>query len=694
MRASKSALAVLLMLVGTECFYLRPGILLGRNSLAGSDYDQLHVHHLRFAREALFGSGHTLPAWNPHELLGSPFAANVQSFPWIPTRLLLLALDPSVAYAAGVALAAALAALFTWLYCRRVGLSATAAAAAGATFACAGYFSSRVMAGHLPLLEGYPALPLLLWLVDRALREERERRHRVNLAILAFCTACVAAAGHPQLPAYAVAAAILYAFWRGRGKQRARVLGAITLGTGLAAVVLWPMLLLIGRSTRVLHLAAPDNDIAMTFRRVMALVVPGIDGYPIPIKLAEQQPFTGYPTTAYFWDTASYMGILPLVAIAALVAVNILKKQIPGQPWKYLALLGGGAFFLSLTLAQPLHHLLPGTMLRSPARLLYVSTFCAAVALGSAVDALLATAWPTALRRGLVMAFLSLHLADLWGFSSLFIQQVPLRENVSLFFSILDSEVGDGRIAGPDNLVIPYGDHYDDAGGFDSIFLAKFYRGVLALAGKPPDLNEQKIDASDFPVRALEATGVRFVITAKVRGDLQLVTSTSGVNLYRVANPAPRAHFFTAAETEFVAEEFIPELFAERSRTRLLLPPAGAQYAVSGEADSAIVAPSVRYVRPSSDEILLYSAGPHPGFVEVLDAFDTGWTARVDGADAPLLPANGFAIAVPVGAGNHVVRLRYATPGRATGVGLSLLSMVLLIALITSSPRGQTGGNG
>ena len=686
------------MLVATECFYLRPGILLGRNSLAGSDYDQLHIHRLRFAREALFGPLHTLPAWYPREVLGSPFSANVQSFPWIPTRLILLTLDPSVAYAAGVALAAALAALFTWLYCRRVGLSATAAAAAGATFACAGYFSSRVTAGHLPLLEGYPALPLLLWLVDRSLAAEREGRHRVDLAILAFCTACVVAAGHPQLPAYSVAAALLYALWRGRGKQRARVWGAITLGTGLAAATLWPMLLLIGRSTRVLNLAAPNNDIAMTFRRVLALVVPGIDGYAIPVKLSQEQPFTGYPTSAWFWDTASYMGILPLVAIAALVILCILRRQIPGQPWKYLALVGAGAFFLSLTVAQPLHHLLPGTMLRSPARLLYLSTFCAAVALGAATDALLATGWPVALRRGLVVMFLSLHLADLWGFSSLFILQNPLQKNVSLFFSILDSEVGDGRIAAADNLIVPYEDRYDNAGGFDSIFLARFYRGLLALAGAPPDLNEQRISAAELPVQALEATGVRFAITTKIRGDLQLVTSTSGVNLYRVEDPAPRAHFFTIRETEFVAEEFIPELFAGRSRTRLLLPPGATRYAgaltAPGGVDSVVVSPSVRYSRPSSDEILLYSASPHPGFVEVLEAFDTGWTARVDGADAPLLPANGFAMAVPVGAGNHVVRLRYATPGRATGVGLSVLSMVLLIALITSSPRGQTGGNG
>src|SRR5580658_10805001 len=230
----RSALAVAVLLALTEAFYLRPGILRGAETLAGSDYGELHIRRIRFARDALFGARHTLPAWYPHEVLGSPFSANLQSFPWIPTRLLLLLLDPSIAYAAAVAIAAALSAIFTYLYCRRAGLTRMGSAAAGGTFACAGYFASRVLAGHLPLLEAYPALPLLLWLVDRALAPERAPRHKFNLAVLAICCACVVVAGHPQLPAYSVASALLYAIWvadRSRGRKvRVRVVGAITLG--------------------------------------------------------------------------------------------------------------------------------------------------------------------------------------------------------------------------------------------------------------------------------------------------------------------------------------------------------------------------------------------------------------------------------------------------------------------------------
>lgn len=681
-------MAALLGLVGI--FYLRPEILRGTDALGGSDYGQLHVHRIRFARDALFGIRHTFPAWYPHEVLGMPFAANLQSFPWIPTRLLLLALDPSVAYAPAIAMAAALSAIFTFLYCRRAGLTRMAAVAAAGTFACAGYFASRVLAGHLPLLEAYPALPLLLWLVDRAFAPERATRHRFDLGMLAFASACIVVAGHPQLPAYALASALLYTAWR-RNKQGWRIAGAITLGAGLAMAVWWPMLLLIGRSTRVLRLARADNDIAMPYGRLLALVVPGIHGWPRPVELADNHLFTGYPNMAYFWDTASYIGILPLAAIAALaiacIAGWIARRRLPDSRWKFLALLGLAAFLLSLPLASPLLHLLPGTLLRSPARLLYLSTFCAAVALGKGVDLFRRAAWlrPAALRTSILIAVLSLHFADLWGFAHWFIQTNPRDEDPPQFQTILDREVGDYRIADQrEYALFSNEDRFDDAGGFDSIFLARFYRGLLELAGLPPNVNRQRIDATTLPVKALEATGVRFVITDETRNDLELAGSDEDSHLYRVANPAPRAGFFTRAQTGFVGEQWIPELFAANARN-LLVPPDAQKYLPhSSKAAPAIHEAALAYARPSSDEVLVRISSGQAGFVHVLEAYDPGWTATVDGRRAPVVPANGFTMAVAVSDGGHTVRLRYDTPGRAMGAGLSLLSLALLAVLIAS----------
>jgi hypothetical protein len=327
---------------------------------------------------------------------------------------------------------------------------------------------------------------------------------------------------------------------------------------------------------------------------------------------------------------------------------------------------------------------------------LYVSTFCAAVALGAGVDAFRRAPWPrrAAVRNTLLAVALSLHFADLRGFAHWFIQTYPRQPDTPEFQSILDRGVGDGRIAASGDLDFSYADRYDDAGGFDSIFLARFNRGLLALAGEPPDLNQQVLDASELPVKALEATGVRFVITPEMRIDLELAGSTGDANLYRVANPAPRVEFFEADQAEFVPEQRIPEAFAAGSWNRLLLPPDAKPYLTrmpgDAAADSAVGRAQADYSRPSSDEILVKTAGGKQGFVHVLEAYDPGWKATVDDAGAPVIPANGFALAIPVAAGRHVIRLRYETPGRAAGEGLSFLSLVLLATLIWLVPRRES----
>jgi len=190
----------------------------------GLDYWQLHLRRMAFAREGLFGLARVLPTWYPRELLGTPFWSNIQNFPFIPTRLMvLLTMDPAgpYTYATAVIVSAVLAALFTYLYLRKVGVGLTGAAAAGWTFACSGYYASRGAAGHLPLLEAYPALPLLLWIVESIVQaQERGEPLRGWVGAAAIGSTCVVLAGHPQLPVYAMSITSLYSLWRG-GVRRA-----------------------------------------------------------------------------------------------------------------------------------------------------------------------------------------------------------------------------------------------------------------------------------------------------------------------------------------------------------------------------------------------------------------------------------------------------------------------------------------
>ena len=92
---------------------------------------------------------------------------------------------------------------------------------------------------------------------------------------------------------------------------------------------------------------------------------------------------------------------------------------------------------------------------------------------------------------------------------------------------------------------------FDDAGGFDSLILANTYRALLSLAGANPKLNVEEMDASRFPVRALQATGVGFVITDEARSDLKRIASDGDTILYGVPEPEPRAAFSSEGQVSY-----------------------------------------------------------------------------------------------------------------------------------------------
>jgi hypothetical protein len=507
---------------------------------------------------------------------------------------------------------------------------------------------------------------------------------------LAMGTACVVLAGHPQVPVYALGATLLYVIWRGRGWLRARLACALALGSAVSLAAWWPMLLLIQRSTRVLNLDPPGNDLALPYRRVLALINPGIDGWPPGMKGAAEHPFSGYGHTAYFWDTASYVGLAPLIAVAALLLLCCVRKHLPAGRWMFLACVGLIAFIGALPLFEFLRHLLPGVILRSPARLLYLSTFSLSVALGAAVDSVLAAKLlaGATLRYAAVALGLGLHVMDLGSFARQFVFTVPrITED-----RLPAEKMPDIRLAIHTDSWLAFSSsslrrRFDDIGTFDSLLLAKPYRALLALSDAPPRLNIQNVNGATLSLSALQAGGVAQVITPQTRTDLVLLGKKNGFNVYGVGNPLPRASFHDARTVVFLPEDEIPALLrSHRYPVAQLLMPTESRNSVfatptvtpanSGR-DAAVV-----YNRPSSDEILVDVSAGAAGFVNVLEAYDPGWSAQVDGQSASLFPANGFTLATPVSAGHHVVRFRYFTPGRTVGVALSLLATSLLGFLV------------
>jgi hypothetical protein len=661
-------LAFALMAAGVMAVYWPPHIEPGSAQMA-IDYVNLHQRRMSFAREALLGPEHALPGWYPREALGTPYWSNVQNFPWLPNRLLVLLLDPCApyTYAFAVTLAALLAALFTLLLCRRLGLSPFAAAMCGWTFACSGYFASRVAAGHLPLLEAFAALPMLLWAAERLCASLSPS----SFALLALCTTAVLLAGHPQLPAYAICAALLYLPFRVGVRKACWGWTALGLGGAGAAFVWVPMAMLIGRSTRVLGLAAPENDVALPWGRLISFFVPWADGAPIPMARGFEMPFTAWPVQV-FWDTGCYVGLAPWLALVALVIVRPRLER--GAV--FVLGLGLGGLVCALPWFPRLTQALPGTFLRSPARMLYFTELGLALGLALAFDGL---AHLKLMRIGLPLIALA-HMLSLSLYDREYIITYPvlLAKNDQELATYVQN-LGNARAAIDHNLTISANRRVDDLGFFDSIILARTYCTLLDWARARPGLNLQVLDGSALPLWVLEATGVSVVMTIHPRQDLSPLQRVGPIYVLRVPRPSPRAAFVPSSRVRWLPAEALHQALRTEGaalRDILLLPgqPGEPAAEVAGDA-------RVELRRPDPDHLVVRVDAPGPGYLELLESFDRGWTARVDGAPADLLPAMDAWMAVPLAPGAHEVELAFRTPGALAGLAASLGAFTAIIAV-------------
>ena len=296
---------------------------------------------------------------------------------------------------------------------------------------------------------------------------------------------------------------------------------------------------------------------------------------------------------------------------------------------------------------------IPGTIFRSPARLIYFTEFALAIALGAGIHRLLAT--QTRVARVVVPVLLSLHLVDLGGHARRFIQcgSLPSAADSEPLVKIFNS-VGDGRVAIDYELPLPVSRTVDDIGFFDSILLARPYRMILSLAGVPPELNIQTFNGSEMPLRSLAALGVKTILTKENRKDLVADGQIFKFNVYGIPAPARRAEFFAADQIRYLPADQIHAALRDSQfamPSQLLLPleamPAESKSSVKGVNEKE----TVEYRRPDSDRIECTVTTAGHGYLRIIESWDPGWSATVDGSPASIIPAMDARLAVPIAPG-------------------------------------------
>ena len=303
---------------------------------------------------------------------GYPAAGDSQLMAWYPPALVFRLIGSWHAF---VVSAYVLACSFAYGYAYALTRSRLAAAVAGVTYGMGGFIVAH--AGHAALVHAAAWTPAVVWSLEM-LRGRRVRRARAFwLAAGALSVACSALAGHPQIFAYTLLLAALYALARGlrAGTARERLsylaLAALVvlLGTALAAVQLVPTAELARHSPRASLSFREFVSYSLPLRQLPMLLFPYLFGGS-PGTIYGRAYFGAWGSEDGGWgagELSAYTGLLPPM----LAAVGFLKSRRRDLAWLWLAV-GAAALLLALgdrtPLAQLTYRLPVVNKFRVPAR--------------------------------------------------------------------------------------------------------------------------------------------------------------------------------------------------------------------------------------------------------------------------------------------------------------------------------------
>lgn len=186
----------------------------------------------------------TLPLWNPHLMAGQPFAANPGTKVWYPLTWLLLVWSPTLHINAMIGFHLWLAAMGMWVWARRTGMQAGAAALAALAYGLSPKLIAHAGVGHLDLLIAAAWLPLLLAGLHGLLTEAITPS---AILLVAWAGAMIFIGALQVVPIfYGVSAAYAgWLLWRKQTQRRRALIAlgaAAWLGAALSAVQWLPLI--------------------------------------------------------------------------------------------------------------------------------------------------------------------------------------------------------------------------------------------------------------------------------------------------------------------------------------------------------------------------------------------------------------------------------------------------------------------
>jgi hypothetical protein len=330
-----------------------------------------------------------MPFWNPHQFCGTPFFANYQSAVFYPVNLAIYWADPATQMDIFLYVHFLIAAVFTFLLGRKLGLSLQASTIASLAFTFCSFLVTRY--GQPTLVSTAAWLPAVFYFAEHLLASPDLRR----AGFLGLALAMTVLAGFPQLVLFVLYAVGLYVllrvFLNRAATRRVRVATLVLLAlSGAAACLVCAFQLLptyeLGTfSYRKLLPYGMILSSAHTKFVALKYFIPDILGDPLGIGVISKALTAADQGPSFarnYVGTTGYVGVLPLVlALLALVRPN--RRMLP-----FVAL---GAVALLAVFGTPLlrlfYHVLPGFNFSRIDRVVVIYMFSVSVLAGYGFDA-------------------------------------------------------------------------------------------------------------------------------------------------------------------------------------------------------------------------------------------------------------------------------------------------------------------
>ncbi|MFI5282786.1 MAG: YfhO family protein [Candidatus Dormibacterales bacterium] len=705
-------------------------------NLLAADPNTQFLPWLLLIRDA-FAHGR-LPLWNPYSLSGSPLLADDQSAPF--SLFTLVALVPGGAW--GLSLAALLrlwvAGGGMYLFLRALGSGAVGAVLGGVVMATSSFI---VLWMVWPQSEVAALIPGLFAAIELALR----RRGALGVVAIAAMVALQFLAGHAETSLYVGIGAGIYVVVRcldrtpGRLSSLGRIAGGAAVGTLLAGAQLVPFLDNLRSSTLLSDRAAGAMGAGhLSVTALVSWFIPNLRGNPGIDGLAGRGP--NYAEATAFIGVAALLLVIPgLIGLYRRLPTAAIGLAL-------IALLAGGIAYGPLT---PIAARIPGLDVSGNTRMTVLVCFALAALAGLGFDALARRSSQTeklwALLGGVAgLGGLSIYATCAVAFALLHQRAenlLPIGPKGVILFWTLAAFVA---FAGGAGLIVATSSQRLKAPALAGLATLVLLEAALFAGPYQPQVSPSEVPPHSDVMSWMSANAGDQSIAATGYTLLPEVPSMFGlrdVRAYDLLEPARAQKFWSAADPGYQNLAFYTLLNQPGSQWLAAagvgliavpgsspLPGTTAAYQAEGMVVSrvpdprplAYAAPAVIQASSADDAVGRLRADPlsvvtvegagsvaagtaqtsvvefSPGsvtvdvtgdstFVVVLQSFDAGWKAYVDGNPATIHPADVTFMGVQVPAGSHVLHLVYDPESMKVGLAASATGAALLLAIIGTS---------